>query len=167
MAIMHNYEVGDLKDTNYLMFATAKSSSVASVGIALDRKVREVLSKRDESSKEMFDDYFVDVIVVFKSNTNKAYSYPCTLGEFDELVKADSLGTAVGAMRTSMSGNPATKSDIDLTNSVRYLNLDKLRDSGEDLFLNKTLLNSTAGFMAKPVKPLPRINISVSPMYNF
>lgn len=167
MAIMHNYEVGDLKDTKHLMFATDKSSSVASIGIALNQKVKKMLSQRDEKTKEDFDDQFMNVIVVFKSNLNKAYSYPCPLGEFDALLTSDSLGVAVGNLRSSLNGNPAVKSDIDLSDSTRYLNLDKLRDSGEDLFLNKTLLHSTAGFMPKPAMPLPKINISVSQMYSF
>lgn len=164
---MYNYDVGDMKDTKYLMFSTNKSSSVSSIGIALNPKVKDVLSKIDDSTRKSFEDYIVDIIVVFKSNLKKAYSYPCPLLEFDQLAKSNSLGEQVGKIRKSLAGNPAVKDDIDLSDQYKNLSLDKLRESGEDFFLNKTLLKNTPGFMPKPTKPLPRINISVSPMYCF
>lgn len=164
---MYNYDVGDMKDTKYLMFGTDKSSSVSSIGIAINPKVKEVLSKIDDSTRKSFEDYIVDIIVVFKSNLKKAYSYPCPLWEFDQLAKSNSLGEQVGKIRKSLTGNPAVKEDIDLSDNYKNLNLDRLRETGEDFFLNKTLLKNTAGYMPKPMMPLPRINISVSPIYSF
>lgn len=169
MAKQHVFKVGDLKGFDYLIFRTQKSSNVDSIGIKLTMKIKDIISKRDSTNREHYGGYFLDVYVTYKSDLNKTYSYPLTLRELDDIFMSKSLGQAIIKIKNDTAGNSAVGVINDYPNeNGKYVSIDSIRETGDDIYINKSILSSTPGYMAKAIKPLSfAIKVSANPIYSF